>query len=291
MERDQNGSIWYKGNLHTHTTCSDGRKTPEEVIDLYRRDGYDFLALTDHWIRSEETTRDGLLLIPGCEYDTGGCPQEGIFHIVGIGMEGEPALHRGTALLPQTIIDEIHRGGGLAVLAHPAWSLNRITDILPLRGLDGVEIYNSVSGAPWNARPYSGCFVDQMAVEGTLLPCFAADDAHFYTGDALMSYILVKAEACTVPAVLAAIRRGDFYATQGPRFSLTIKNGVATVTCSPVSRVTFFSDVVYADDRVTEVEGITQAVYRLKEGERFLRVELLDAEGRSAWSSPVSLVK
>ena len=60
MEKDENGAIWYKGNLHTHTTRSDGRKSPEEVMALYRDHGYDFLALTDHWIPSEEGERDGL---------------------------------------------------------------------------------------------------------------------------------------------------------------------------------------------------------------------------------------
>ncbi len=38
----------YKGNLHTHTTCSDGVRSPEEAIAAYREAGYDFLAITDH---------------------------------------------------------------------------------------------------------------------------------------------------------------------------------------------------------------------------------------------------
>ena len=291
MEKDEKGAIWYKGNLHTHTTRSDGRKSPEEVMALYRDHGYDFLALTDHWIPSEEGERDGLLLVPGCEYDMGGCAQEGIFHIVGVGMRERPDLQRTSSLRPQAVIDAVNRCGGLAVLAHPAWSMNRTADVLPLRGLAGTEIYNSVSGAPWNARPYSGGFVDQMALEGALLPCFAADDAHFYNGDALLSYIMVKASERTVPSILAAIRRGDFYATQGPRFSLTLEDGLLTVTCSPVSSVIFFSDLVYAPDRVTTGDGITRAVYQIKPGEHFLRVELQDAQGRSAWSSPLALAE
>ena len=40
---DANGKTWYKGNLHTHTTVTDGKKTPEEVIALYRDKSYDFL--------------------------------------------------------------------------------------------------------------------------------------------------------------------------------------------------------------------------------------------------------
>ncbi len=37
-----------KGQLHTHTTCSDGNLTPQEVADVYADMGFDFLAFTDH---------------------------------------------------------------------------------------------------------------------------------------------------------------------------------------------------------------------------------------------------
>ena len=37
-----------KGALHCHTTRSDGRGTPEEVLRKHAEHGYDFVALTDH---------------------------------------------------------------------------------------------------------------------------------------------------------------------------------------------------------------------------------------------------
>ena len=39
---------WYKGNLHTHTLNSDGDSTPHEVTTWYRKQGYNFLVLSDH---------------------------------------------------------------------------------------------------------------------------------------------------------------------------------------------------------------------------------------------------
>lgn len=39
---------WWKGNLHTHSLWSDGDDFPEMVIDWYERNGYDFIALSDH---------------------------------------------------------------------------------------------------------------------------------------------------------------------------------------------------------------------------------------------------
>ena len=39
---------WFKGNLHTHTTNSDGDTAPEHVAEWYEENGYDWLCLTDH---------------------------------------------------------------------------------------------------------------------------------------------------------------------------------------------------------------------------------------------------
>lgn len=44
---------WWKGNLHTHTLWSDGDDFPEMVAEWYRRNGYHFLALSDHNILSQ----------------------------------------------------------------------------------------------------------------------------------------------------------------------------------------------------------------------------------------------
>ena len=37
-----------KGALHTHTTKSDGKLTPDELLAVYKELGFDFVALTDH---------------------------------------------------------------------------------------------------------------------------------------------------------------------------------------------------------------------------------------------------
>jgi predicted metal-dependent phosphoesterase TrpH len=37
-----------RGNLHAHTTFSDGVLAPHRLVDEYERLGYDFLAITDH---------------------------------------------------------------------------------------------------------------------------------------------------------------------------------------------------------------------------------------------------
>jgi hypothetical protein len=71
-----------RGNLHAHTTFSDGIRSPMALIDEYEMLGYDFLAITDHenWIpdgywRSLEHLSARLLLFHGVELNWDGFEQ------------------------------------------------------------------------------------------------------------------------------------------------------------------------------------------------------------------------
>ena len=58
----------YFGNLHSHTSYSDGSGTPDEAYRHARSAGLDFLAITEHNHKSAESgakdRRDGLLIPP-----------------------------------------------------------------------------------------------------------------------------------------------------------------------------------------------------------------------------------
>src|SRR5688572_19203819 len=47
------GPKFWKGNLHTHSFWSDGDDFPEMIADWYVRNGYQFLAMSDHNILAE----------------------------------------------------------------------------------------------------------------------------------------------------------------------------------------------------------------------------------------------
>lgn len=291
MYTDSNGKKWYKGNIHTHTTLSDGRVTPAESARLYRENGYDFLAFTDHWHVSEnDTTDDGLLLLSGCEYDTGRDVRDGIFHVTSLGCTEMPKLERGADA--KTIVDEIHRCGGIANLAHPAWSMNTCEQLmptvdgktLPLFGADVTEIYNSVSGLPRNCRPYSGIVIDQLAARGVFPGLVADDDTHWYGSEACMSYIMVQADECTREAILSAIRVGSFYSTQAPTFEITRDGDLLHVSCSPASSVVYYTDVVWCGHRADVGEGIVSSDFRFT-NESYVRIEITDSDGKTAWSN------
>ena len=66
---------WFKGNLHTHSYWSDGDEYPEMIMDWYKTNGYNFVALSDHniladgekWIKVVKSSmyQEGFRKIPG----------------------------------------------------------------------------------------------------------------------------------------------------------------------------------------------------------------------------------
>ena len=282
----ETGGNWYKGNLHMHTTLSDGNLSPDAATSFYKMANYDFVALTDHWVQSEQKIIDGMLFLNGCEFDTGDMVNYPIFHIGGIGMQSHVSLRRLPSRNPQEIIDAITSAGGVAILAHPAWSITNPADCLALTGLSGAEIYNTVSGLPWNSRPDSSLYFDIWASQGKLFNCIAADDSHFYKGEQTRSFIMVKAKELSAESIKKAITSGEFYASQGPQFkSVTIKDNVLEVTCSQVETVIFYSNTIYCSDRV-KTGGTTFAHYKIKPTDKYIRIELIDSKGNRAWGSP-----
>ena len=89
MRMLENRGNWYKGNLHMHTTLSDGKLDPVEAISVYREAGYDFIAITDHRKVGHLWQDDSFLILPGVEWDTGDAVHMPVYHILGIGMDRE----------------------------------------------------------------------------------------------------------------------------------------------------------------------------------------------------------
>ena len=46
-----NKGNFFKGNLHGHSNYSDGKLTPEDVCNAYIEKGYDFISITDHFLK------------------------------------------------------------------------------------------------------------------------------------------------------------------------------------------------------------------------------------------------
>jgi DNA polymerase III alpha subunit len=288
MYVDLKGKTRQKVELHTHTTRSDGGWTPEAVVRSYKELGFDAVALTDHWKYGESGEVDGITVISGGEYNIGGHASEnGVYHIVGLFMDSAPAVSKQDSA--QYIIDQIHSVGGLAVLAHPAWSLNTPEMIMQLRDVDATEIYNAVSEKGESFRPDSSLIVDMLAARGVDYPLLATDDAHYYNGvDNGLGYIMVEAETNSADEIRKAIEEKRFYATQGPEIHFYRDGDKFCVDCSPASHIYFASNQTWCR-RATHGEGLTHAEYKPGSDDVFLRAFVVDADGKCAWSNIIKL--
>lgn len=289
MTTDIFGNKRYKVALHQHTTLSDGHISVEELIGRYKAAGYDAVAITDHWRYYPEGRIDGVTVISGCEYNMGASDTSiDVMHIVGVGMKYEPLLTKENTR--QEVIDAIIRAGGMAILAHPAWSLNTPEEAMALSGFSAVEIYNSVSDVNQSSRPYSGYFVDLLANRGVSLPLIATDDAHYYEGeDDAKSYVMVKAESDSVSDILAAIKKGDFYATQGPEVHIKREGDKIILDSSECVILNILSNSAWAPDRIKRGKGLTHLEYTIKTWDKWVRAEVTDKEGRVGWSNILML--
>ena len=87
------GRFW-RGNLHTHSDRSDGGLTPQEVCRRYRAEGYDFLALTDHFVGAygypitdtEPFREAGFTTLLGAEIHSGAMSNGELWHILAVGL-------------------------------------------------------------------------------------------------------------------------------------------------------------------------------------------------------------
>jgi len=276
---------WYKGNLHMHTTFSDGRLSLSDAIDFYKKRGYDFVSVTDHrkTTPAHEFATDTFLTIPGIELNCWD-PNGYEYHIVGVGVQPfdqDPDIRTG-----QGLIDQVLEHGGVAIIAHPYWLGLERPAIQHLKGATGIEVYNS--GCMSCGKALSDVHWDDLLHHGYDTFGFATDDTHYYDYDGAVSWVMVRAKELTQESILAALRAGHFYATQGPEIrDVRVEDGQIHVETSDVARIVFVSNrgrgtTVWANPG----ETINRAsIKQWKDG--YCRIEAIDAQGRKAWSQPI----
>lgn len=294
------GRFW-KGNLHTHSTRSDGVLPPEEVCRRYRGEGYDFLALTDHFVGAygypivdtQPFRTDAFTTIPGAELHSGVMANGEIWHILAVGLPADFAPPHSPDFAPQDgqetgpdLAGRAVAAGAFVAIAHPQWSGLTLADARALTAAHAVEIYNH-GCAVGAERPDGAAIADLLLAEGRRLTLIATDDAHFTEPDHFGGWVMVRAAANEPEALLEALKAGQFYSSQGPDLhDLRITPDAVEVDCSPVETVI----VQGAGTAAVAVHGRGMTTARLPlrrlGPSPFLRVTVRDAAGRRAWSNP-----
>ena len=279
---------WLKGNLHTHTTRSDGRLSPQERVAAYEARGYDFLALTDHDALAdlEPLSPGRLVLIRGIEAG-GENPIAGQpFHLVGLDLPAGFQLPRSRHA--QSVIDAFTDAGGQAIVAHPYWCGQSIRDLEVVAGFLGVEVFNTTCHRGIG-KGTSAVQWDDLLTRGRCIVGLAVDDAHGATRDAFQGWVMARCAARSVEAVMAALARGRFYSTCGPIIeSVSVEGARIAVRTSPVAHISFICDGPRGGHAFHEDGSpVTAAEFTVGDSARFLRVECTDQAGRTAWTNPI----
>lgn len=284
---------WYRANLHTHTTTSDGSISPAERVAQYRQAGYDVLALTDHGKTNDVAGMSDakMLVVSGIEYHPN-CPTNpNCYHIVGLGVPREFAFRDPQSA--QDCIDDIHAAGGVSFLGHPYWHGHTLNDFRNLKGLVAMEVFNSVCDLC--GRGSSEHEWANALDSGMMLPCVGVDDVHAAEPgeEVAETWTMLKMPSRTVENVLEALRTGCCYATRGPIIhDFRVINGVASIRCSP-ARVIYLMSGPTSGRRMRTAAGQTveSSERELKPTDQYVRAIVIDREGRQAWTSPIFLTR
>ncbi len=203
----------FKANLHSHSVLSDGKLTPEELVKIYKDQGYSILAITDHeypCTHNEFTTGDFLMLTgyeayirPSklCVFDK----LKPEIHINLIAKDrnnagfvaydpfyskympadkqlkalkyGHIGSRKFTRRYIQKFIDVANKNGYLVSLNHPCWSMQSYKDVLRLKNFWSMEIFNTGSMLTSDYAENMPLY-DNFMREGIFMYCHGSDDNH-----------------------------------------------------------------------------------------------------------------
>ena len=294
----------FKGNIHTHSNLSDGDLDVGEVCRRYNEKGYDFLSLTEHFLGQynypiADTVpyrNSKFMTILGAELHSGAMENGELWHILAVGLPSnfkpsnspgfEPIANQETG--PE-IAQRAVEAGAFVSIAHPEWSMMSEADAASIKTAHAVEVYNHGSEVECD-RGRGLHTADILLSKGHRVSFIATDDAHFRTGnlDAFGGWVMVKSKENTPEAIIAALKNGANYSSTGPDFyDLTVEDHQIKIKSSPVSAM-----IVQGSGcrTLSELgEGLTDVTmpFRWPDDAKWLRITIIDENGKKAWSNPI----
>lgn len=291
-------AAWLRGNLHTHTLESDGDSTPDEVVRWYREHGYDFLVITDH-DKITVAEGGGLLLIPGEEV-TSRLPKRPL-HVNALGLTKvvKPATGANPVEILQRNIDAIREAGGVPLVNHPnfGWAFGA-DELLKLEHFALLEIASGHRYVNMHGPPSVEEMWDALLTAGKRVYGVAVDDMHHlkrpWDNDVVLpgqAWVMVRAEKCEPKAILAALERGDFYASTGveiAEYDVTAEKVTVKVREKNLAR--YRIQFIASQGRVMQESRGSETTYAIQGDEGYLRAKVIDSNGKVAWLQPVFVV-
>lgn len=207
----------YKGDLHMHSTRSDGNQSPAYVAGACRRIGLDFMALTDH--RQYEPSLEAMRAYAGVAIDLQIFPGEEVHppenpvHMVNFGAsfsvnaifrEDEPryraevaeiaaglkgfpeGLDRYAVASCEWVYRQIRAGGGLGIFCHPYWFVHHrydvpealVDQILERQPFDAMEVVGGYYRREFESNALQIARYHEERARGKRIPAVGVSDAH-----------------------------------------------------------------------------------------------------------------
>lgn len=300
--RDGEGRF-FRGNIHCHSDLSDGQTSPEYVIGAYCDAGYDFLCLSDHFeaeygwrITDTRSMRDeNFTTILGAELSSAPWDDRDCYWVTAAGLpvnfEAPPAVDHAGA------ITRAREAGAFVVMLHPGLNNLPLAAAGRLPALDAVhavEIYNhngAMAAIP--DRADGAYMLDGLLENGRRLLVNAGDDAHFgHPSDRFGGWIEVHAARLDPELLLASMKSGHYYSTQGPSIRELLVDGarllVKTSEAYAINLTTGGDRWQSGDERHNMDGSICEAEFDLTPFQgSYCRVTVVAADGKRAWSNPI----
>jgi hypothetical protein len=289
---------WFRGNLHTHTTNSDGDSRPEVVVAWYRDAGYDFLALTDHDFVTLPSDFGGvagpMLLVHGEEVTAGD------IHVNALGLRRTILPVRGASAEAtlQANLDAIRAADAVPSINHPnfRWQLTP-ADFEAVSGARLFEVHNAGpetnNGGGRPGHPSTEALWDALLTSGRRLVGIATDDAHHFRvwGRAYSNpgrgWVCIRAERLSEAELLTALEAGQCYASTGVELAaVDLDSREMSIDIAPQWDLTYRTAFVGSGGRVLDVVDGVSPRYRITGKEGYVRARVDDSDGLTAWLQP-----
>jgi len=311
---------FFKGNMHAHSTLSDGKQTPEELKKLYKAHGYSFIAITDHEVVYDNSYLDDeeFITITGAEYGIKEDPNKSVFRnpdmkVCHLNIYAKDQHNADTVCYCEhldiyskpeirepliekygkvervygaeginELIRKVNEAGFFVAYNHPKWSVENCLDYIGYEGLWGVEIYN-------HACHLSGTFSydinahDNYHRVGKKVFATCGDDNHV-NATSCGGFVMVNCDKLSYDDIIAALLKGDFYSSHGPYINeLYVENGKVTVKCSDAKRISYSTSGRRAMAVNAEAhEYVNEATFDIMDNDIYFRIDIMDEYGNRA---------
>lgn len=301
-----------KGNIHTHTTRTDGEFSVDEIRKLYKEKGYRFIAITDHRIYYRQNFNyDEIVVLNGCEFncylENDNLGETVHFHI--LALEDVPcnttnpikhnnneykSLFFKTLNQVQDLVNELKNRGNLIMIAHPKNNKIPLDLLKGLKGYHGVEVFNA------KAKSDASDYVHELVLKNRDIFFTAVDDSHKYFDDNEQTqyfngFIVIEDRILNKENIIDAIKEKKFYASNGPKIEeIIIEGNKIFIKCSDVKEIVL---IIYGENesykilKASNKASINEAEFLVPVDINFIRFECIKEDGKKAWSNRIEVNK